>query len=1511
MFRRFNSSESEPRGLVNLEPTDSCGVGLIASIQGHPTREILELGLTSLANVAHRGAIGADGITGDGAGISTTIPQKLLRQWLKECGVDQPPDLVGIGVLFLPTDPDLNKAAIHLVENQIESLGLVVLGMRDVPINKSKLGSLAEESCPEIKHIFIGSRAEDSAIFEQELFLARRAIELTPQDPELPGLHIPSMSCRTIVYKAMVLSTSLAEFFPDLQNPDYECTICIYHQRFSTNTQPTWSLCQPFRMLAHNGEINTIRGNRNWMTARESSFHLPAWKEHRRLVTRLFNFNDSDSASLDNVLELLTLSGRSPLHAIAMLIPPAWHFDPRVSSAQRAFYEYHGCFSEPWDGPAAVALTDGNLAAACLDRNGLRPARFKITEDDILILGSEVGADRVAEYRIVRKGRLGPGEMLAVDTAQKRILFNDEIQKSLASAHPYSKWLSEEKFEFRPTSIDPEHEFSDLDPTSFQRHQIAAGLTREEIDMGIKNMATSASEPTFSMGVDTPLAVLSHQPRQLTDYFKQRFAQVTNPPIDPIREKLVMSLQTGLGPERNFLAEGPVQCRVFSIDNPVLLPGEIEQIIEQCPFQFQKLDCTWDRSDGSTGIEAALHRLVGEAQLAVDCHTSVIILSDRKVGPNRVAIPMLLAVGAIHHGLQKSGQRMMCSLLVETSDVRDSHQLALMFGYGATVVYPYLGFATIAKLRRDGKTHEDLDDATLFNQYRKALTKGLLKIMSKMGISVLKSYQGAQIFEAIGIGPEVIDTCFKYSLSKVDGIGFDDIGKDCLIKHDAAFQTSDDELAIYDMGIMKPRRAGEHHVINGKVTKTFHQFVREGRADEYLEFHKHVQPTAPVALRDLLEFTPMSSGPVPIEEVEPVESIRRRFTTAAMSLGAISPMAHEAIAIAMNEINGKSNSGEGGEDPVRFRPLADGTNANSKIKQVASGRFGVDAEYLANAEEIEIKMAQGAKPGEGGQLPGFKVNELIARLRNTEPGITLISPPPHHDIYSIEDLAQLIYDLKAVNPLARVCVKLVAKAGVGGIAIGVAKANADAILISGHEGGTGASPLTSIQHAGLPWEMGLAETHQSLVSSLLRDRIVLRADGGLRTGRDVIHAAILGAEEYNFGTMALIALGCVYVKKCHLNNCPVGIATQDPKYWKKFRGEPQNLVRYLNAVADECRQILAQLGCRSMDELIGKTQFLSVQTDIASSKAQSLNLDPLVFQPAQTRSHSTPTLEKYTRPASQVSAFDDAFCEEVLEIVEANLPANRKVDIKRQFNVTNTDRNIGTRLSGLIAKQFGKNKLRDHSIRIQLNGSAGQSLGAFLCDGITLELFGEANDYVGKGMCGGEIVVRLPENSKLKSWENVIAGNTILYGATGGKFFAEGLVAERFCVRNSGAIAVVEGCGDHGCEYMTRGIAVILGPVGNNFGAGMTGGKAFVYDPSNELEKLTNLETVLIQSLESDHDQQLKELVAEFHQKTGSNLAERLLNDWPTQRNHFKAVLPIRSESPVPESRLEPTKAEA
>ncbi len=1480
--RLLMAVEHQVVGRIDVDPSDSCGVGMIASLENRSSRKVLELGLSSLANVAHRGAINADGVTGDGSGISTSPPRELIEQWLAEQHVIDVPPVIGIGSLFLPRNAVLRERALDLINEKIVSQGMRVLAVRDVPVNRTVLGVLAASQLPQVVQVFVSGATDDPDELERSLFVARRSIELSPRFCELPGFHVAALSCRTVVYKALVLAGRLADFYPDLRDPAFQCSFCIYHQRFSTNTAPDWALCQPFRMLAHNGEINTIRGNRNWMTARESSFDHVYWEQHRNVIRRLFNFHDSDSASLDNVIELLTLSGRSLPHALTMLVPPAWEADPRISDSQKAFHEFNSCFCEPWDGPAAIVACDGKMATASLDRNGLRPLRFKVTRDQLLIVGSEAGADREATENIQLRGRLGPGQSIAVDLVNQRLLLDHEIKQELANQQPYGKWLIENRSHFVPTEQGAMSSVRSKNETWYLRRQIAAGLTAEEVQPSIMQMACDAKEPTFSMGVDTPLAVLSRQPRHLADYFKQRFAQVTNPPIDPIRERSGISLGTALGPERNLLAETPHHCRVFCLDNPVMTPAEFRQFKADVPYTYQTLDVTWERSSGADGLQKALSLLVEQAQLAVDNQAAVLILSDSAVSESRVAIPMLLAVGAIHHGLCKSSQRMMCSLVAETSDVRDSHQLALLFGFGCTAVYPYLAYGTIERLGgADLLGGREVQQA--WNNYRLALNDGLLKIMSKMGVSVLNSYQGAQIFEALGIGPEVIDTCFKYCYANLGGIGFGEIADDCLQRHDSAFKPLPTQLRLQTPGLSKPKRQGEHHVINGKVTKKIHRFVEGNETDDYIGFRNELEDRFPVAVRDLLKLKPGKSM-LPIEQVEPIEVIRKRFTTAAMSLGAISPEAHEALAIAMNEIGGKSNSGEGGEDPRRFTVDENGRSSNSRIKQIASGRFGVNPEYLCSADEIEIKMAQGAKPGEGGQLPGFKVNELIARLRSTAPGVTLISPPPHHDIYSIEDLAQLIFDLRVINPRARICVKLVAKSGVGSIALGVVKAQADVVLISGHEGGTGASPMTSIKHAGLPWEIGLAETHQSLVAGELRERVILRADGGLRTGLDVIKAAILGAEEYNFGTMALIALGCVYVKKCHMNNCPVGIATQDPEYRRKFKGKPENLVNYLNAIAQECRTILSVLGVATMDEIIGQTNLLEQTNVFQHKKTRNLELQNILAGQPNKQSGHISTAAKYAMQKTPPVAFDD----EIIKRIDWEFPG-----LKLRKSIVNTDRNIGTGLSGEIVRRFGMHELDDGTIQLHLHGSAGQSLGAFLCQGLAIAIRGEANDFVGKGMAGGMIALS-PSVPQANSFQQIIAGNSVLYGATGGSLHAAGQVGERFCVRNSGANAVVEGCGDHGCEYMTRGTAIILGGTGNNFAAGMTGGEAFVLDLEGDFRQLCNQQTVRIMKPSDGALNRMKDLVSEFQVQTQSLWGEEILDRWDYFASKVLHVVPLK-----------------
>jgi len=1482
---------------------DSCGVGFVAAVDGKPSHKIVRLGLTSVCNVTHRGVVEPDGKTGDGAGISTSIPQKIFRDWLKEKGVAID-SLVGfgVGVFFLPGQDEAEQLKCRvLVDGMFNNRGLKVLGWREVPVNPLELGEIARSTQPKIMQAVIEQPGDmDDDAFERALFIVRRKIEKRSNDEAIADFYVSSLSCRMISYKVLVVASGVEKFYLDLQNPDYEASICLYHQRFSTNTFPTWSLCQPFRMLAHNGEINTLRGNRNWLASREIDFKHEIWGDDIDALHELLDDEESDSASLDRALEALVLSGRDVTHAMAMLVPPAWRIDPTTPDEEKAFYQFHRCFAEPWDGPAALVFTDGKKVAASLDRNGLRPARYKLTTDGILTVGSEVGVIDLDDSKIKEKGRLAPGEMICLDTETGEVLHNKEIKKRLAARQPYGKWLAENREELNdhlgdgPRPVEPEEP---LDILTLSQKQVAHGYNKEELDLALIPMLTTGIEATYSMGDDIPLSVLSTKPRLLSTYFKQLFAQVTNPPIDPIRERLVMTLGAGFGRERNWLIESPEHARVLNVDSPILFDVELAEIQSfEGEYAAVTIDATFAVSEGEGGLEKAIDRICAEAEAAVDERTQIIILSDRAVDHERAPIPSIMATGAVHHYLNRARKRMRCSLIVDTGEARDPHQVACLFGYGATAVCPHLGFETIRELLLNDKKgkFEGIDFTTAANNFRSGLEKGLLKIMSKMGISVLNSYQGAQIFEAVGIGEALISKCFDGTHSKVAGIGFKEVAADTLARHSEAYGSAvpdGEALKLGDPGYFRYRRTGERHAIANPILKNFHNFVKDNDPAKYEQYVEDIKSSNPVSLHDLFELVPSESGAIPLEEVEPIEDIRIRFTTAAMSLGAISPEAHETLAEAMNAIGGKSDSGEGGEDPVRFN-----SPKNSKIKQVASGRFGVSAEYLANCEEIEIKMAQGAKPGEGGQLPGHKVNSLIARLRRTQPGVQLISPPPHHDIYSIEDLAQLIHDLKEVNPRARICVKLVAETGVGTIAAGVAKANADIILISGHEGGTGASPLSSIKHAGLPWEIGLAETQQVLMLNDFRKRITLRTDGGLRTGEDIIHAAILGAEEFNFGTIALIAMGCVYVRKCHLNTCPVGIATQDPKYRDKFKGTKENVINFFNAVSEDVRKIMAQLGVRKLDELIGRPEFLRQREIEDHPKANMIDLSPILKDVAKEAGHDIARICTMNRnDGNHAHPLDDKILQQAQGAIKDKTP------ITLDYKIKNTNRNIGTKLSGSIAYTYGDHGLPEGTVNVNLRGSAGQSFGTFLCSGVKFVLVGEANDYVGKGMSGGQIIIRPPENASFAAAENSIVGNTVMYGATGGELFAAGLAGERFCVRNSGGTGVVEGCGDHGCEYMTNGRAVILGATGKNFAAGMSGGVAYVYDIEGNFRSLYNPEMVKVEHVEDDGElKALAELIYRHLEFTESARAKEIMDDWTANQEKFLKVSPKDSPKPPP-----------
>ncbi|MBL9153923.1 MAG: glutamate synthase large subunit [Verrucomicrobiales bacterium] len=1483
---------------------DSCGVGVVAHIRGERSRRILDLGLTSVCNVTHRGALNADKKTGDGAGVMTHLPYALLLPEAERLGtkLDRPEDLA-VGVFFLPVHGSAeNLKARILAEGVLRNRGVGVIGWRLVPVDSSALGDQALDTEPEIQHLLLKRPAGmDDATFERTLFLARREIEIRATEEEISGFYIPSLSHSQIVYKGFMVASALPKYFIDLNNPAYETGICLYHQRFSTNTFPTWALSHPFRMLAHNGEINTLRGNRNWLNSRIAQFESPLWADHMPLLRNLFDPKASDSASLDQALELLVLSGRSVPHAMAMLVPPAWRIDPFTPQSVADFYKYHSCFCEPWDGPAALAFTDGKTVAACLDRNGLRPARYKVTDDGIFSLGSEVGTCHLPDETVVEKGRLGPGEMIVVDTDRGELLRDREIKQRLADQQPYGQWLAENRISFNDrVSPNPPAPADDLDSLTLSQHQVTHDYNQEEMDMILSPMIKTGQEAIYSMGDDAALSVLSLKPKVLFTYFKQLFAQVTNPPIDPIREHLVMSVEADIGPERNLLTETPEHAQVIHLESPFLFEHQLRALESLDPdFPPQTIDMTWAVSEGTAGLAPAIDRLCREAEQAVDNGAKILILSDRATDHARAPIPSLLAVGAVHHHLTRSQKRMKTSLIIETGEARDVHHMACLIGFGVTAICPYLAHQSVRELLETDKKGNfagiDLPKALI--QYHKALEKGLLKIMSKMGISVLNSYQGAQIFEAVGIGDAVVAKCFAGTPSQIGGIGFAEIAAETLQRHTAAWgqavpggadESAHESLKLDDPGYLRPRRGGEVHAVSGPVIKNFHTFVKTGSPEDYQAYLEEWKKNRPNALHDLFELVPAASGPIPIDEVEPIEDIRRRFTTAAMSLGALSPEAHETLAIAMNRIGGKSDSGEGGEDSVRFKPYPNGDWANSKIKQVASGRFGVHAEYLMSAEEIEIKMAQGAKPGEGGQLPGHKVDALIARLRHTQPGITLISPPPHHDIYSIEDLAQLIHDLKEINPRAKVCVKLVAETGVGTIAAGVAKASADVILVSGHDGGTGASPISSIKHAGLPWEIGIAETQQVLMLNGLRERVTLRTDGGLRTGIDIIHAAALGAEEYNFGTIALIAMGCVYVRQCHLNTCPVGIATQDPARREKFKGTPEMVVNFFNSVSQEVREHLAALGLRKLDDLIGRPEFLRQREVPGHPKANLIDLSRLLRDVAKESKRSLARIRLQDRnDGLHAAPLDDKI------IQDARNSIRDKEPIKLSYKVKNTNRNVGTKLSGVVADHHGNNGLPEGTIDIALEGSAGQSFGTFLCGGIRLTLTGEANDYVGKGMCGGEIVLKAPAKRKFAPHLNSIAGNTVMYGATGGRLFANGRAGERFAVRNSGGTAVVEGIGDHGCEYMTNGFVVILGSTGRNFGAGMSGGLAFVLDLDDRFEKLYNPEMVQVSPLDDPEDiHAVQHLISQHAERTDSEHARAILADWETHRAKFRKVHP-------------------
>jgi glutamate synthase (NADPH/NADH) large chain len=1480
------------RGLYSPDfEKDNCGVGFIADIKGRPSHEIVQKSILALRNMTHRGAavgIGTDPKTGDGAGILTAVPDEFFRRNAASLGIQLPEaGRYGVGMFFLPRERILRLQCEGIAERVCREEGLQTLGWRDVPLDIRSIGTAARESKPNIRQLFVAARGEQGAALERRLYMARKCLEkelqrLLPQ--AVDAFYICSFSSRTIVYKGLLLAEQMPLFFADLRDYAFKTHLAIFHQRYSTNTFPTWRLAHPFRMLSHNGEINTIKGNRNWMHAREGFVRSQIIGESLEKVTPFLDANASDSASLDNVLELLVMDGRSVAHSMMMLVPEAWQNNTALEQYKRDFYEYHGYLVEPWDGPAALTFTDGIQIGATLDRNGLRPARYCITVDGLVVLASEAGVAHIPESSIAQKGKLRPGSMLLVDTQRQIVLDDIAIKKEVCRNQDYRSLTRQCKVE-----LDHSRDYQRIvkvDPAGLTEKQLMFGYSLEDINRIIGSMAVNGKEPIGSMGNDTPLAVLSLKPQLLFNYFKQIFAQVTNPPIDPIREKLVMSLMNYAGTQENILNQGRLENRYIEIPKPILTDNEFDQIkaMDNDYFRCISFSISFPVLAGVEGFRGAIQLLCQRVLEKAQDGYNLIVLTDRSAGSSEVAIPALLAVSAVHHYLVEAKYRTKVSIFIETGEARESNHFALLLAYGVTAINPYLAFQTIGHLVDDGLIPA-LSYEQAIDHYLKAICDGLLKILSKVGISSLPSYQAAQLYEVVGLDHDFIQKYFGSTPSRIGGAKLDHLFDDLLRFHQQAYSQNHVLKMCPPGGIYSYRKGEELHLFNPEAIISLQKAVRSHDEGAYAEFRDLIDaPASPCTLRHLLDFRRIAgTKPLPLDQVESVSEIFKRFCTGAMSFGSISKEAHETIAIAMNRIGGRSNSGEGGEDSHRFVPDRQGDWRRSAIKQIASARFGVTAEYLSNVDEIQIKMAQGAKPGEGGQLPGSKVDVEIAATRHSVPGIDLISPPPHHDIYSIEDLAQLIYDLRCVNPVARISVKLVAEAGIGAIAAGVAKAEADTIIVSGHDGGTGASPLSSLRNAGVPWEIGLAEVNQVLILNDLRSKVRLQADGQLRTGRDVVIAAMLGAEEFTFATVALVSLGCVMLRNCHLNTCEMGIATQNPILRKNFQGTPEHLINYFHFVAEDVRQHLARLGFTSLDEIIGRVDLLE-QISSPHDKLNSLNLAKILYKPDMPA--HIKTVYQWIPKNTIQDSLDFAILEQVRMAIEEGRP------IEVSLEVINTDRAIGAMVSGAIAGRYGGQGLPDDTVRLNFAGSAGQSFGAFACQGMTMILRGEANDYVGKGLSGGQIIISPPKDSMLTPQNNVIAGNTILYGATSGKLFINGIAGERFAVRNSGASAVTEGVGDHCCEYMTGGTVVVLGKIGRNFAAGMSGGTAFVYDEENLLAINCNQEMVDILPLSADEDElRLIGLIKAHLALTNSPLAQEMLAKWPEVRQNFKKII--------------------
>ncbi len=1494
IYKNVNTMALKQQGLYNpLYEKDACGVGLLVNINGIKSHQLVEKGLQVLENMVHRGAEGADAKTGDGAGIMVQIPHEFIL--LQGIAVPEK-GRYGSGLVFLPKDDDSQQIIFDIIEKEALEIGLSMLPIRDVPTNNEQLGKVAKSAEPDIKQIFIADERTNDDI-EPKLYVLRKRIENKIASSSIIGkddFYIVSLSSKNIIYKGMLSSLQLRYYFPDLMNPHFTTGMALVHSRFSTNTFPTWSLAQPFRMLGHNGEINTIQGNRMWMHARECV--LKPKTLGGTDISPIIQPNMSDSASLDNVLEYFVMSGMSLPHALAMLVPESFNDKNPISPELKAFYEYHSILMEAWDGPATLLFSDGRYAGGMLDRNGLRPARYLITTNNTMVVASEMGVLPFEASEVKEKGRLRPGKMLMVDM-EKGEVYNDALLKeNLAKEFPYRDWLAKNRIKLDKISSGKK---VNIDVNDYRRLLKAFDYNREEIEKIIAPMAIDAKEPINSMGNDTPLAVLSDKPQTLFNYFRQHFAQVTNPPIDPLREELVMSLDSYIGAiNMNLLEPTSDLCKMVELKRPILTNSELDILcnLRYKGFNTRKVSMTYAVKDGAEGLMKGITNLCAEAEKAVDEGCNYIVLSDRGVNKESAPIPSLLATSAVHHHLIEHKKRVQTALIIETADAREVMHFALLSGYGASAINPYLAFAVIDDLVK--RREIQLDFNTAMNNYIKAVDKGLLKIMSKMGISTITSYKGAQLFEAIGISQEMIDAYFGNTTSKIGGIDIADLAKEISSSHEIAFSDEFDErLPIEHIGQYAYRKDGESHAWSPESIALLQIATRLGSYKKFKEYtHSIDDKPKPIFIRDFFDFKRGSS--IPIDEVEPVEQIVKRFVTGAMSFGAISAEAHEALGIAMNRLGAKSNTGEGGEDADRFKPYADGSSARSAIKQVASGRFGVTAEYLVNADEIQIKIAQGAKPGEGGQLPGFKVDKVIAKTRHSIPGISLISPPPHHDIYSIEDLAQLIFDLKNVNPKATISVKLVAESGVGTIAAGVAKAKADLITISGAEGGTGASPASSIRYAGLPSEIGLAETQQTLVLNNLRGQIRLQVDGQLKTGRDVIIQAMLGAEEFGFATSALIVLGCILMRKCHMNTCPVGVATQDEELRKRFLGKADYLVNFFTFLAQEIREYLAEIGVKHFEDIVGRSDLLYVKSDITVSKTQHLDFSKILYRPQE---YATNAIVKVTDQDHDITNVLDR------ELINRSHPAiSSAMPVELDFSIKNTNRSVGAMLSGAVAKKYGNKGLADDTISCTFKGSAGQSFGAFLEHGITFRLEGDANDYVGKGLSGGKIIITPPSGSKFTPEDNIIAGNTILYGATSGDIYINGRVGERFCVRNSGAIAVVEGVGDHCCEYMTGGRTVVLGSTGRNFAAGMSGGIAYVWNPKGNFDYFCNMEMVELSLIEDMADnRELYRIISNHYKYTRSPLAGKILDNWQIYVEQFIKVIPFEYKKVLHDEKMQ------